>query len=412
MSGRHSACAPQQARAGWRRYATRCKRADAMSGGQRPQPISPRERIMALDVLRGFAMLGVLIAYCMWSLGTAPEKTFSRFDRTLEAIVSFAVDGKFYTILAFLFGLGFSIQLGRAPDDLTAVRIYRRRLAALAAIGLVHALLLRNGDILLPYALTGFLLIPFRRSREPVLLGAAFLILLFPYAAHAAWQATGIPIPNRPDLTGAPYLIENAAWVRYWYETAPFNWPTNLTLFLFGLYAGRHRLLARLAGETRKLTAIIVAGLLIGTAFYFLRTRMVGGQTGGPFLPIAIGLSYTFHCWGLSSAYAATLLLALRTRAGVTTLSPLAAVGRLALTNYLMQSGIIVPMCLAFGWFDHFTPSTSLLLAGALFALIQLPLSILWLRRFQFGPAEWLWRLMAYGRVAPLKLTSTDYASA
>jgi uncharacterized protein len=381
-----------------------------MSGPSSPQPVAPGERILALDVLRGFAMLGVLIAYCLWSLGTAPEETYSRLDRSLETVLGFVIDGKFYTILAFLFGLGFSIQLGRASDDATAVRIYRRRLAALAAIGLTHALLLRNGDILLPYALTGFLLIPFRRSRDMVLFGVAFLALVFPYAARAAWDAAGVAMPERPHLENASYLVENAAWVRYWYEIAPLIWPTNLTLFLFGLYAGRHRLLAWLAGEPRKLGAILVAGALAGTAFYVIRARLVQSPSGAPLRPIAIGLSYTFHCWGLSSAYAAALLLALRTRGGSIALSPLAAIGRLALTNYLSQAAIVVPLCLIFGWFDRFTPTTSLLLALAVFALIQLPFSILWLRRFQFGPAEWVWRLLAYRRMPPLKLAPTDYA--
>lgn len=378
-----------------------------MAGQGTAQPVSPRERIVELDVLRGFAMVGVLIAYCLWSLGAAPEDTWSSFDRSLEAVAEFAIDGKFYTILAFLFGLGFSIQLGRGSEDVTAIRVYRRRLAALAAIGLVHAFLLRNGDILLPYALTGFLLIPFRRARDAVLLGAALLALLFPYAARAAWEAAGIPMPQRPDLAGASYWIENAAWVRYWYETALFNWPLNLTMFLFGLLAGRHQLLAKLAADPRKLRRIAFVGLLVGTTFFFVRSAFVEASADGP---LAVGLSYNFHCWGLSSAYATALLLALRSRSGAAALSPLAAIGRLALTNYLLQAAIIVPLCLAFGWFDRFTPSTALLLALAVFALVQLPFSLLWLRRFQFGPAEWLWRLLAYGRMPPLKPAATDYA--
>jgi uncharacterized membrane protein YeiB len=75
-----------------------------------------------VTAFRGFAMFGVLIAYCTWSLGTAPEKTWSQLDRALGTFVGFAVDGKFYTILAFLFGLDFSIQLGRALNEAGAVR--------------------------------------------------------------------------------------------------------------------------------------------------------------------------------------------------------------------------------------------------------------------------------------------------
>src|SRR5436190_22160728 len=94
------------------------------------RPISGRERILALDVLRGFGMVGVLVAYTMWSLGTAPEQSWSALDRRLNVLGTYAVDGKFYTILAFLFGLGSSIQLARASDDSNAVEIYSRRLTA------------------------------------------------------------------------------------------------------------------------------------------------------------------------------------------------------------------------------------------------------------------------------------------
>lgn len=386
-----------------------CYDPGAMKPHGSAQPVPPGERILALDVLRGFAMFGVLVAYCMWSLGTAPAETFTRLDTALAEIVGFAVDGKFYTILAFLFGLGFSLQLGRAADDATAVRIYRRRLAALAGIGLAHALLLRNSDILLPYALTGFLLIPFRRASDRLLLSAAIVMLLIPGAARLLWEASGVPIPQRPQLEQAPYLVENFAWVRYWFATAPFSWPINLTLFLFGLYAGRHRLLVRLAHDTRKLWVIVVGGLLAGAALYLVRLEMLDTDSASSLSRSLAGLLFTLHCWCLSSAYVAGLLLILETRRGAL-LSPFAAVGRLALTNYLMQAALLVPLCLALGLFDRFTPSTSLLLALAVFGLVQVPFSLLWLRRFQFGPAEWVWRLLAYGRAPPLKLAKGDYA--
>lgn len=366
------------------------------------QPVAPGERILALDVLRGFAMAGVLAAYTVWSLGTAPEDQWSRFDKWLGQFVNFAVDGKFYTILAFLFGLGFSLQLDRAADGKAAVRTYCRRLTVLAAIGLAHALLLRNGDILLPYALTGFVLVPFRRASDRLIVAAAIAALLLPYAARWAWQASGIPLPERPDLTNASYLVENAAWVRYWFETAVFNWPTNLTLFLFGFLAGRHRLISRLASQPRTLAIILVGGLFDSIVLFWIGLDLTGST-------VAQGLVFTFQNWFLSSAYAAVLLLALRSRRGTMFVSPLAPVGRMALTNYLMQAAIIVPLCLTFGWFDTFTPTRSFALAFALL-LFQLPFSAWWLRRYRFGPAEWVWRLLTYGRVPPLKLDRGDYA--
>lgn len=370
------------------------------------RPVDVPDRIFALDVLRGFAMFGVLVAYCVWSLGTAPEQSWSPFDHALAEVIGFAVDGKFYTMLAFLFGVGFSIQLGRASSDSAAIDLYCRRLAVLAAIGLTHALLLRNGDILLPYALTGFLLIPFRRASTGVVIAAAFIALAVAYGAQILWAASGMAMPGRPQLSDASYLVENAAWTAYWYSTAPFSWPLNLTLFLFGLLAGRHELVTRLEQRPPALVAIVGAGLAAGIVFYLARLGLV---VAAPSSPI-IDLLFTFHSWGIASAYAGLLLLAARSRTGATVLAPLAAVGRLALTNYLMQAALIVPVCLVFGLFDRFTPTAGLLLAFGMFGLVQLPFSLFWSRRFRFGPAEWLWRLLTYGRLPPLGLRGDGYA--
>lgn len=373
-------------------------------------PVVGRERILALDVLRGFAMVGVLIAYCMWSLGNAPEDSWSLLDRRIGDAVGFLVDGKFYTILASLFGLGFSIQLGRTHDDRAAVETYCRRLAILAGIGLAHALLLRNGDILLPYALTGFLLIPFRRASDRALIAWAIVILLATAAVRAFWLELGLPSMQRPQLENASYLAENAAWVRYWYATALSTWPTNLTMFLLGFCVGRARLLARLAERPKALAAIVIAGLAVGTAFHFARLAVVGSGNASPAQASIAWLCFTFHCWGLSSAYAAGLLLLLRNGAGRAALLPLAAIGKMALTNYLLQAGIAVPLCLAFGWFDHFAPTTALVLAAGILA-VEFPFSLFWTKRYQFGPAEWAWRVLTYQRLPPMRMGVVDQAA-
>jgi uncharacterized protein len=106
----------------------------------------------------------------------------------------------------------------------------------------------------------------------------------------------------------------------------------------------------------------------------------------------------------MSSAYVATLLLLLRTRVAAAALSPLAVVGKLALTNYLLQSAIAVPVCIAFGLFDTFTPTRSLLFAAAILA-VELPFSLLWEKHFCFGPAEWVWRVLTYQRLPPMLKT-------
>lgn len=377
-----------------------------MPGSGQGGPVEAGERIAALDVLRGFAMVGVLIAYCLWSLGTAPEEQWSRPDRLLGDFAAFAVDGKFYTILAVLFGFGFAIQLGRSASDSAAVDTYCRRLTVLAGIGLVHALLLRNGDILLPYALMGFLLIPFRRASDRTLAASAIAILLGQTAIQFAWPALGLPEAQRPSLQDASYFEENLAWLHYWYVTAPFNWPLNLTLFLFGLLAGRRKLIAVLNARPGVLKIIAVTGLIIGTALFWSHAELSGRGAGTPAAAI-LSLLFTAHCWAMSSAFAALLLLAMRIRTGATLLAPLEALGRLALTNYLLQAAIAVPVCIAFGWFNTFTPSRALLFAGAILAF-QLPFSMWWAKRYQFGPAEWLWRLLTYQRLPSMRLSPRE----
>jgi uncharacterized protein len=109
-------------------------------------------------------------------------------------VLTVLIDTKAYTLLAFLFGLGFSIQLTRAEAcGLSLVPVYGRRLLALLLIGLAHALLLRNNDILVPYAMMGFLLLLFRNASSTTLAVGALGGLLYPYLARGVWGLTGIP---------------------------------------------------------------------------------------------------------------------------------------------------------------------------------------------------------------------------
>ena len=374
----------------------------------RSKPVGPTERIPALDVLRGFAMFGVLVAYCMWSLGTAPEDDWSRLDEWLAEAVHFAVDGKFYTILAFLFGLGFSIQLARAADDPNAIETYCRRLAALAAIGLGHALLLRNSDILLPYALTGFLMIPFRRLSDRAIVTAAFIAMLIPAAAHALWQASGALIPQRPHLEQAPYLVENAAWVHYWYSTAIFTWPTNITLFCSAFSQGvtvscRERQVTGGRCDLRPGGNRLRDGSLLcapRAACRFADPASVRGP--------ALHLSLL----GLSSACAAASSCRLAHNEGRSRASS-ARGDRPARPHQLPDAG---------GLDRTVMPDLRLVrpvhacdIAGAGSRRLPAgpaPFSLLWLRYFEFGPAEWLWRVFNLGvrrrSSAPLPLSAPD----
>src|SRR5215813_11983096 len=118
---------------------------------------------------------------------------------------------------------------------------------------------------------------------------------------------------------------------------------------------------------------------------------------------LTLGLLWTAHAWGLAAFYASLILLLWQRSSWRRWLAPLAAVGRMALSNYLLQAVIVVPVCLGLGLFDRVTPSLGVLLALAVWSA-QVPASVWWLRRFRFGPAEWLWRSLTYGRLQPMRM--------
>jgi uncharacterized protein len=378
-------------------------------------PVEAGERIPALDVLRGFALFGVLLAYTLWNLGSPPEYTYSSADRILNNLLSVLVDTKFYTIFAFLFGLGFSIQLTRAAARGTSiVPVYCRRLLALLLIGLAHALLLRNGDILVPYAVMGFFLLLLRNASNKTLAVGAIMGLLLPYLARGAWALTGMPFPQRPETEAMSHIGANFAWVRYWYSTAIVSWPASLPMFLFGLYLGRRRFFDNIAAHRRELNRALVAGLGIGALAYAGRELLLMMWSNS--VPtferrLILGLLWSGHAWGLAAFYASSLLLIMQRRSWRRWLAPLGAVGRTALTNYLLQAAIIIPVCAGFNLFDRITPSLGVLLALAVWSL-QVPASVWWMRHFRFGPAEWVWRSLTYGRPQPMRMTGKSAAKA
>lgn len=372
------------------------------------QPVSPRSRIEAIDVMRGVAILGVLVAYTVWNLGSPPVETYGPFDRILSFILGTFLNTKAYTLLAFLFGLGFSIQLARSREGgVNIVPLFRRRLIGLMLIGIAHSLLLRNGDILVPYATVGFVLLLFRNASKLALVGGAVLGSALPFIARWLWELSGVPYPTRPETTGMGHLAANFEWAKYWYATAITLWPEILPMFLAGLYVGRKRIVGDLDAHRKVLRRVLIAGFVVGAGVFVGRLALIGmiEWPESPTHPVSVLLrfSWNVHGWGFAAFYGAAMLLLLQRRRVQDLSKPLAAVGRMSLTNYLLQSMIIVPICVAFGLYDRVTPSFGLLLALAV-ALVQIPASVLWLRHFRFGPAEWLWRSITYKQLQPMRL--------
>jgi len=379
-------------------------------------PVRKEERIQILDILRGFAVFGILVvniggfaAPAFWPGYTAPEN-LPWYDALAGKLVQFLAEAKFYTIFSFLFGLGFSVQLGRAAAKGRDIRsFYPRRLLILFGTGILHAVLLWTGDILRLYALLGFALLAFRKRSNRALLawagiffGLSFLLQAFFNGEAGAGGIPGLDLVGmaRSAYTSQSYLgyliFQAVASLGIFVYLLLTQGPSVMALFLLGLLAGRLRYFEQLPEQRSLAKAILLAGLALGLAGNSL---MVFSSDGW-----LISLGLTLGAPALAAAYISGLALLSLRPAGVRLLAPLAQVGRMALTNYILQSLVCSFLFYGFGLGLYEKVGAGLLLLiSFLIYLLQIPFSLWWLKHFQFGPLEWVWRSLTYKKRQPLR---------
>ena len=374
-----------------------------------PTPVGPlaaAERLAFVDALRGVAILGVLVAYTMWNLGSPPPETWTSAERAVDTVLGILVDAKFLTMFAFLFGVGTAQQWRRVEShgwDPTGVHV--RRMLFLLAVGILHAVLLRNGDILANYAILGLALLVVRRWPARRIVGAAVGLAMVPYAVELALRAAHWHLAERPvavpDVSWRHYWADNLAWLRYWYVTSPWlSWPRILAVMLVGVLADHARFLTRLAADRRlalRTLAVALPVAIASRAAVALLPAWWGPGHASAARDVVLNQTYWISAWSLAATYVAAFALLLRRPAWSARLAWLRAVGRMAFTNYLVQAVLVVPACLALGLFDAVTPTRGVLLALGV-AAIEVPCSVWWLRRHAYGPVEWAWRAVTYGR--------------
>ena len=390
-------------------------------------PITQSERIDVVDVLRGLAVGGILIGNMQWfsGYGMMPPTlaaTAPIADQITNFFVHFFIEGKFYSIFSLLFGFGFALQIARAEErgDLKA-SVFKRRLFWLLVIGLLHAYLLWAGDILSIYALMGFILILFRRKSDASLLKWAFWLMVVPILTYTllvvlfkeyvppdsvAAMESGIADrwPNSvAQVTQGNFLTimtgYNLEYIvgRYAGLIIGMRLPKILAMFLLGLYAYRRRLFHDLDATRPLIRRIFIYSFVLGLIGNVIFAYFAGNES--PFPPTFAGIvgviGYAFGVPALAIAIAA--LVALMWPSWKRVLSIFASVGRMALTNYIMQTVICVTIFYGygFGFFGRFGALYSTLIALAIFAF-QVVASSLWLRSFKYGPLEWIWRQLTY----------------
>lgn len=391
-------------------------------------PATPSQRIDVIDALRGAALAGVLLAnlgpLSLYELLTDEQKRAlptAAFDRVATAVMHLFVDGKAITVFSLLFGVGFALQLDRGgPQDRERVGVFLRRIAILLAIGLVHAYFVWWGDILVWYAVVGALLVLFRRASDRVVLAAAVVLALVgPPLVFAHVRAFLAP-PRQADVyagalvaftTGgyADLVRQNAVLVDW---SRRSNWALVGFVggrFLLGYWAGRRGLLKDPAAHRTLLTRILWVSLALGIALSFLEAvrdlviasvPLLAAGPGNLLLRMALrGTTLT-----LGVAYAVGFLLVFQHARARALLGRLAPFGRMALTNYVAQSGLGIALFygLGLGIGPRFGVA-GWLVAWLVLLVAQVAASRWWLARYRYGPLEWLWRSLTYGSIQPLR---------
>jgi uncharacterized protein len=372
-----------------------------------PAATAAGRRLESIDILRGLALFGVLIVNLVTEfrvsifeqfLVQSPEAGLT--DRAVVHLVQYALELKAFALFSLLFGVGLAMQFDRLSATGRPLFWLIRRLLVLLAFGLVHLLLIWNGDILTEYAVAGLIVLPLLYVSRKVLGLVAGALL----ALYLALPALPLPV-TWPDPAWIELHVEQANQVYRagnWFQVMQFSrdelpfllalhvyiFPRTLGLFVLGMLAWRSGIFTRAAQHKSK---IISLACLLGT----IGVVLLLGEHGvlASLAPVCLAL-----------AFAAMILVAVESRPALTLLRPFAAIGRMAFTNYISQSIIFgfVFFGYGLGQFGRLRPAPVFAMGIAVY-VAQVGLSKVWLRRYRFGPIEWAWRTLMYGRRQAMK---------
>ncbi|NBF10245.1 DUF418 domain-containing protein [Pseudomonas sp. Fl4BN1] len=382
-------------------------------------PATRTARLEQVDALRGFALFGILMVN-IWafadpyyaSASSNPDYA-SATDHLIRWLVSTFFEAKFYLLFSFLFGYSFTLQMAsaeRAAEPFVP-RMLRRQLAMLG-IGLVHGLLLFNGEILSLYALLGLLLLGLRGLSAAT---ASRLALILLSCAGLLIIALGAVLLSLGAYTGAagdePLLKATALGgsalqtlefnAGHWLETLLALWilqgPSTLAMFLLGYVAGRKELLIAPFSFAQRVAQLLAISLPIGLGGAMLYAYWAAYFPGAGLEVIGYGISQLTAPL-LSVSYGLLLLSLFQSNLGQALCRRLAPLGRMSLSNYLLQSLLLNLLFSGYGLglVNRVAPLWIPLLVIAVY-LLQMQLSAHWLRRHQYGPCEWLLRAITIG---------------
>jgi uncharacterized protein len=399
--------------------------------GARTNPVEGTERIPAIDVLRGFALCGILVVNIeSFSMNNAalfnPSAVgdLSGLNYWVWLATDLLFENKFMAIFSMLFGAGVLLMTTRVESrGIRSAPLHYRRMLILLVFGLMHGYLLWDGDILVWYSMCGLVLYLFRNRSAGALVASGLGALAVGSALFALF---GWSMPNWPKESLAEFATgfnpsaedvarDLTAYRGGWLDQIAFRAPQTLSMqtwvfFVWGIWrAGGLMLLGMglfklgvLSGirSNRFYLGLLAAGLLIGFPVIAFGIHQHIRHDWAIEYSFFTGTQYNY--WGsipLCLAYTGGIMLLVNNGLAATLTAGLAAVGRMALTNYLAHTVICTTIFYGHGLGLYGRVERTGQISIVLAVLVcQLALSPLWLRSYRFGPMEWLWRTLTYGK--------------
>ena len=398
------------------------------------QPTKEKKRIDLLDIYRGFAILGIFVVNIVIMNSTFlnqdefAKQWTSSIDQTTVKVLQLFFYTKFFPIFSLLFGLGISMQaLKMLDENKLSFSFFGRRMLILFFFGIFHIIFLWSGDVLNLYAILGlFTTLMIKRSNKLILILSA-LFIFFPFYDQFFEFLFNL-INFQPEIylknhTGESVnqIIKNGTYIEglklrvlEYLSNIPmlfgFLAPIAISMFLLGLYLGKNKIYNSLEPFIQRLKkpmlllAIITNIYRITFLFVLVNHEIFKVVNYREILiktmvlsDVAMGL---FYLWVIGWIYYKTKWKNL--------LLPLKYVGRMALTNYLMQSfiGLLLFSSIGFKLYETLSPSGAFMTAISVF-IFQVIFSKIWLKYFKFGPLEWIWRCLTYKELLPIRIKST-----
>lgn len=390
-------------------------------------PVS--SRILTLDVLRGFALLGIFIVNAeIMNCVFMNQDTFSQqwtapIDQLTVRLQQLFFYGKFFPIFSLLFGVGISIQFLSLKRKGLPMTFFYRRMGALFLFGIGHILFLWSGDVIHIYALLGLCIVFLAQRNSKYLLILATIVFLFPFygnlfewvlntigyqaESHLASYTSGDIIRTiREGSYGEGMVLRIQEYKSNVAVLFVSLMPIAFAMFILGFTIGKKGWLQdidRWVQHIKKpvLWIAILSNIYRAIFLFYLWETAIWKEpfwrtTFIYFMQICDVFMALFYIWGIAYIYQFPFWKKI--------LSPLQYAGRMALTNYLLQSciGLIIFSSIGFQWYQTLSPSKTMIFAMSVF-IVQIALSKLWLHFFRYGPLEWIWRCISYWKILPIK---------